>query len=285
MIKLSKICSDGIHRQVNFKQWTFPGGELGVKIDTSDLSKSDYHYTLEALMPNNLDLQVMYQIMDILNRYASDLTHKRNSIGQMNKVRLTLRMPYLPYARQDRVCNPGESFALELFINTLALNIRAANHLKIDLIIDDVHSAVSKTLLKARMINYVETQSMRDFIQETPEQDKQYYTLVFPDAGALKRYTEIGLGAGFHTVSFNKTRDNGKVVYEPAPKDTVMGKMIIVDDICDGGATFIALADMLRDTQHVDTLGLCVTHGIFSAGKKVLESKFDSIHAMFDYSV
>jgi phosphoribosylpyrophosphate synthetase len=49
---------------------------------------------------------------------------------------------------------------------------------------------------------------------------------------------------------------------------------IIVDDICDGGRTFIEIAKQLPNTN---SLTLVITHGIFSKGLKELEAYFDKI--------
>ncbi len=46
-------------------------------------------------------------------------------------------------------------------------------------------------------------------------------------------------------------------------------KVLICDDLADGGATFIRIMDMLRPLSKEVTL--YVTHGIFSKGLKVLK--------------
>ena len=51
---------------------------------------------------------------------------------------------------------------------------------------------------------------------------------------------------------------------------------IIVDDICDGGRTFIELGKIIR--KDYDRLILCVTHGIFSKGVEPLDV-FDEIYS------
>jgi ribose-phosphate pyrophosphokinase len=48
---------------------------------------------------------------------------------------------------------------------------------------------------------------------------------------------------------------------------------VIIDDICDGGATFFGDSR----TNKAKTFTLIVTHGIFSKGFAVLEKKFDKI--------
>jgi len=51
---------------------------------------------------------------------------------------------------------------------------------------------------------------------------------------------------------------------------------IIVDDICDGGRTFITLSRKLKEQGAAKVL-LYVTHGIFSQGVDVLKGYIDQI--------
>jgi ribose-phosphate pyrophosphokinase len=56
-------------------------------------------------------------------------------------------------------------------------------------------------------------------------------------------------------------------------------KVLIVDDICDGGATFIRAARALRAIEPDVEVGLCVTHGIFSKGRQhLLDNGIDKIY-------
>ena len=49
-----------------------------------------------------------------------------------------------------------------------------------------------------------------------------------------------------------------------------------MDDICDGGGTFLGLADELRK-RNAGPLHLAISHGIFSKGTEVLRQKFDRL--------
>ena len=51
---------------------------------------------------------------------------------------------------------------------------------------------------------------------------------------------------------------------------------LIVDDICDGGGTFIGLANELKN-KNAGKLYLAVSHGIFSRGFDDLEKCFTKI--------
>jgi len=52
---------------------------------------------------------------------------------------------------------------------------------------------------------------------------------------------------------------------------------VIIDDICDGGRTFVELAKVIKENQSDAKIYLIVTHGIFSAGFNDLNKFFEKI--------
>ena len=63
----------------------------------------------------------------------------------------------------------------------------------------------------------------------------------------------------------------------------VTGKSVLIaDDICDGGRTFIELAKVLKE-RGAAHIHLHVTHGIFSKGKAVFEGLIDTVTSTYDY--
>ena len=56
-------------------------------------------------------------------------------------------------------------------------------------------------------------------------------------------------------------------------------RFIILDDICDGGRTFIELAKELRKVYGECYIALVVTHGIFSKGLDVILEHLDDVYA------
>ncbi len=79
-------------------------------------------------------------------------------------------------------------------------------------------------------------------------------------------------------VCFEKTREDGKVVYTQELNDSLGCTAVVVDDICDGGATFIALAQVIKVAQPDTTIDLYVTHGIFSKGVDELLKYYGTIY-------
>lgn len=94
-------------------------------------------------------------------------------------------------------------------------------------------------------------------------------SFVFPDEGAMKRYSKgilLKWWPNANLVVLSKDREErtgeikGMKVVEGVPRDTCL----IIDDLCDGGATFKGAAACLKSTAI--NVGLIVAHGIFSKG-------------------
>jgi phosphoribosylpyrophosphate synthetase len=111
------------------------------------------------------------------------------------------------------------------------------------------------------------------------------YVLVSPDAGASKKIYSVASQIGYtgEIITCSKHRGlDGKIVgtIVPTRDEHVTKDFIIVDDICDGGATFTGIAQELRVKYdgHKIRIYLVVTHGIFSNGLKQLAQLFDGIY-------
>ncbi len=102
--------------------------------------------------------------------------------------------------------------------------------------------------------------------------------LVCPDHGAAKKAIVLNKNIPiFERIIFcNRSRENRDVIYQGIP-DNLKGKTpIVVDDICDGGATFLALAQKLK-LSGANKPYLFVSHGIFSKGTSELLRWYERI--------
>jgi len=120
--------------------------------------------------------------------------------------------------------------------------------------------------------------------------------LVSPDAGASKKIYKIAEQIGYKgdIITCSKYRDvDGKLTKTYVPFSTAKTQnkdFIIIDDICDGGATFINIAKSIKNrfevydkTNFNSKIYLIVTHGIFSKGFKELSQYFDGIYCTNSY--
>jgi hypothetical protein len=90
-----------------------------------------------------------------------------------------------------------------------------------------------------------------------------YGLILFPDASAERRFA--GLIPGIPTVTCLKQRDQitGQIVRHEIPPIAAGSKILILDDLCDGGRTFLEAAEFIPEPRHCD---LYITHGVFSNG-------------------
>jgi ribose-phosphate pyrophosphokinase len=173
-------------------------------------------------------------------------------------------MPYFPGARQDRR-QLGTPLTARVYAD-------AINQARVDAVmIIDPHSDVTPAL-----IDRVHVIQQHEAMLDLPKYD----AFICPDAGAQKRVYATAEALGqYNIIHASKHRDTstGKLSgfrVEPFVCSH-SGRYLIVDDICDGGRTFIGLAGALP--SHIN-LDLWVTHGIFSAGVMELLQSFGTIH-------
>jgi ribose-phosphate pyrophosphokinase len=241
--------------EVEFKSWKFPAGEVGVKLPQIEEHEK---VGIVLTMPTSDEVFVALNMLDAL------------AIQGIPRENIDLFIPYFPYGRQDRMCHEGESFALRVFAQIL----KSVPHYN-NIYIKDMHSEVTHQAV----MNYgvqIKHMSQSSCAKYLPKFD----ALIAPDKGAAEKvntHYQVGLGTQVFTIL--KERKDGQVTYIDFPFDKIVGNVCVVDDICDGGATFLALAEMLYRTQpNMSKLCLYVTHGIFSKGVEELLKKYATIY-------
>ncbi|MBL8640301.1 MAG: ribose-phosphate pyrophosphokinase [Alphaproteobacteria bacterium] len=190
--------------------------------------------------------------------------------------KIDLHIPYFPYARQDRVCNVGEAMSVEVMAQLI-------NNLSCESVtIEDPHSSVTADLIKnVRVLAQADILSRSPIILSLLKEKN--FILLAPDKGAALKTEAIAAALNSQNIPVKalfatKVRDvtNGKITETLIP-DGIEGKNILVpDDICDGGSTFIELAKKLKAAGAND-LYLYVTHGIFSRGLGPLREGFTHV--------
>lgn len=181
-----------------------------------------------------------------------------DALRRMGVQQIEAFIPYLPYARQDRVMNPGEPLSVKVFadiINSLGLH-------KVSIF--DAHSDVTPALLD-RCENIPNYAMIRNFIDRLSLTD---FVLVSPDLGAYKKVDKLAQQLGYRgeIATGIKIRDlvTGQIIKSDVNCEDLKGKTcVVVDDICDGGRTFIELAAALKHKGAGD-LYFFASHGIFS---------------------
>lgn len=250
-------------KEIKYKESIFPGGEVFIRIETplTRTTPTECHILICASITNSDDIMKVVMMTDALREAGAD--------------KVSLFMPYVPYARQDRVCNPGESHSMRAFANI----INAQNYYEVGVF--DPHSDVTEATLK----NLVIMNNHRFVLSALDVLGNEDFVLVSPDAGALKKISSLGKflvsnGAPLNKiVQADKLRNlkTGEIVKTEVHAINLDGApCVIVDDICDGGRTFIELAKALKD-KGAGKISLVVSHGIFSKGLGALVPFIDSV--------
>ncbi len=219
---------------------------------------------------NSNDLIELIMIVDALKRSGvQTLPH--------------LIIPYLPYARQDRVAAEGDPHALAVFCRMIdGLGFQSVT-------VIDAHSTVAEAVFdKTRFHSSSPEEFINVFTDRASCLTNNGTYLIAPDEGSIKKtehYAKIFKEYVKGIIYCAKTRDPGtgaingfKVANAPlCLSGEANATMLLCDDICDGGGTFIGLAKVLKQQYSTPKLNLFCTHGIFSKGVEPLLAEFEHV--------
>jgi len=102
--------------------------------------------------------------------------------------------------------------------------------------------------------------------------------VIAPDAGAEKRAGAVAYRLGLPMLHGWKTRDvhDGRISGFGLERATLApGRVLVVDDICDGGGTFIGLGEVIAKRKLQPDL--FVSHGLFTKGTAKLREFYGRI--------
>jgi ribose-phosphate pyrophosphokinase len=237
---------------VQFEMFRYPGGEVQVRLTDKQI----------RILKTVQEVHVQARISDGEIMAVSQLI---DAIRGVIDIPVKLILPYLPYGRADRRFREGDCDGLAVFSKMLAMT-------GAEIVTLDAHSDKAKrnilNLTDVSPIPIIETAI------NTIETDGPVVGILLPDAGAARYGLKSSLVA-------EKKRDpeTGKLTeFKVPPKQAFEGldSVLIVDDICDGGGTFLGIAEAMKD-YGLD-LYLYVTHGIFSKGFTDLLKVFKRIY-------
>jgi len=252
-----------INKNIGFKHTVFPDTQSHVQLDELILNSKVVFITCSLI--NTETLFKLLLVNDALEQEG--ITEKY------------LYIPYLMGARYDRIMREGDSFDLRVIVNL----INSCNFTKVYIL--DPHSSISTLLInKSREVEAIPAM-LSSLLWESKKKD---ITLICPDYGATKKLDKY-IKTMKNVYNFDSSRFT--VVYCNKKRNVETGSIeltinepekcrdafcIIMDDICDGGGTFIEIAKKLQDNKPSE-LNLIVTHGIFSKGFEELSKYFSKI--------
>lgn len=194
-------------------------------------------------------------------------------VESQSLIRPVVHIDFLPYGRQDKVVSNMATFGLNTFMKMLASMWIGG------IITVDVHSDVAKTaaaeydLMLSSVFPHAE---ISNAIKASESE-----VLCFPDKGAMARYYRYFDQPAVYCEKVRDQLTSEILSLELKSEIDITGKnVIIIDDICDGGRTFIEVTKLLR-SKNVGRVTLYVSHGIFSKGTKILlDSGIDMLYTL-----
>ncbi|QOV68450.1 ribose-phosphate diphosphokinase [Citrobacter sp. BDA59-3] len=264
----SRIALTLDNQPVEIERGVFPDGAVWLKVIGELPHFAQVMRVRVAAMRDMNDFMLLAQLVDAV-RHVTDIAVSH------------LELAWLPWARQDRHMVNGDSFALKVFANQL----NTLNFNKVFLL--DPHSdaaaaAINNSVVVAQETCLMKSENLRQAISTGK------LMLVAPDAGALKKIHNVAKASGARDYAIlTKERDvaTGNLTGFSLVSGNVAGKdVLIVDDLCDAGGTFIGSAQVLRDAG-ARSVSLYVTHGVFSKGvENLLNNSIDAIYTTTSFA-
>lgn len=220
------------------------------------------------------DLCVSYDEAHIVWKYENDIEilamiYLVKHLRAHGTKDIYLHMPYIPNARQDRVKNPEDVFTLKYFTEIL----NDLNFTRVYVL--DPHSTVSEALINnisvITPIEYIEFVLEKIGLERWTSYDPMYIgqapkkrfslTMFYPDSGAAKRYSDlVSLPYAFGIKRRNWETGVIEGLDVAGDIEAIMGRdILIVDDICSRGGTFLHSAKKLKELGAKD-IYLYVSH-------------------------
>ena len=268
MLTITSLHNEEARRAVTMEPriFTFAGGESQVVLPDAFIADagSVASVRINAWLKTADTVMQLLLLTDAVRRVAPNAP-------------LHLNMPYVPYARQDRVCNPGEALSARVFCDL----INAQGYASVT--IADPHSDVVSALLDR--VSVVDASVMVAEVLRQPAFARGV-TLLAPDAGARKRVQQLAKKLDVEHIAFaDKVRDTktGRISGTSVSSDLPHLPILVVDDICDGGRTFVELGKALAEVSSQPRY-LYVTHGIFSKGFEELNLYYQRIFTAYNWN-
>lgn len=268
MIKLNLVNKE--ESDIKYEISKFPDGQQNLNISSSfnfkKLVKDGYEVEIVSRLNDFKDLELILCATSALKGLGFEKIH--------------LYTPYFIGARSDRKFVEGGVNYLKNIISPI---INAQGYKSVTVL--DPHSDV----LEATLNNFKKVNNF-DLVNFALERigDLEDVVLVSPDGGALKKIFDLAKSFNIPTmINAIKHRDikTGQITHTEVPDFNFKNnKFVIIDDICDGGRTFIELAKVIEEKRPTAEIYLVVTHGIFSAGFNTLNEYFDGIFSTNSYS-
>jgi len=263
--------------KIKYKISKFPDGQQQLQFEDTQIGlikgytnpNFDYQIIIKSRLNNFNDLELICCAVA--------------SLRELNIEKIHLYTPYFLGSRSDRKFEEGSNNYLKSVICPIinSLDFKSVT-------VMDPHSDVLEACLNNfnKINNFALVDDALSYIIGEGEEDQ--IVLVSPDAGAYKKVFDVAKEFNIEKIiTATKVRDmkTGNILHTKIPVLDQHNdlKYIIIDDICDGGRTFVELAKAIKAGRPTAKIYLIVTHGIFSSGYSQLGEYFEQIYTTNSY--
>jgi ribose-phosphate pyrophosphokinase len=258
---------------IKYAHSQFPDGQQQISLDYSGYLPNNDGVVIHARLNNFMDLE--------------KIICANQSLREAGYTSISLYVPYFLGSRSDRKFSNWSNNYLKTVICPI---INSQNFDEVQVL--DPHSDV----LEACLNNYSKKANF-DLVKfaltkiDNKDNAQDRIILISPDGGALKKIYDVAeVFSITNIVTAMKHRDikTGRITHTEVPISEETRyyedcKFVIVDDICDGGRTFVELAKAIKAIVPVAKIYLIVSHGIFSQGISPLADHFEAIFCTNSY--
>ena len=231
----------------------FPDGEVHLQLDPLNRKEG---VIVKCRITNATELFLLMQLSDILKRQCIEVC--------------ILEIYYLMGMRCDRLFDIDRPFTLSIVADVV-------NSFRAETIY--VYESHSSRCL--RMIHKCFDTHLIWYIKSKLFAENKELLLVAPDKGSVNRYADRHFA-----VICDKVRNEatGELLgVQLTSKDEVSERdLLVIDDLCDGGGTFVGLAPKLRELRP-KSLSLAVTHAIQKQGIEKVAAVYDKVYITDTY--
>lgn len=254
MLKLTINLANRKISSIPYRRVMFNDGEDHLVLE-ADLDRKK-QYNIVTRICSASDLFIFAQCCEILNHHM---------------VRYDVYITYLMGMRMDRIISWNESFSLHVVAGIIN-SVCKASHIYIT----EPHSDVSTELLNATPILNVLAPKVDDST-----------LVIFPDAGAAERYGDFYKYSDIVYGSKERDLSTGAIInYRINDPDLLArySKAVVVDDLCDGGRTFVELSKIIHNVRPGMFVDIYITHAVNEHGLEKLSSCYDNVYITNSFS-
>lgn len=242
---------------------------LNVKIIEPELKIfSDGESKLRFPSVNNKHCIIVQSLYPPPDRHIIQLLMIIHKCKKDNASKLTVIIPYMAYARQDKAFLEGEIISvgvLAQLIENFGVN---------EVITVDIHNEVSLSYFSINTKNVTAIPILAEYIKNKVTLDKSF--IISPDTGAITRANKFAQLLNLPILCLKKKRDRetGCVSIDENIGIKVAGmNAILVDDMISTGESIVKACEVLKK-QKIGNITVSCTHAILvdNAFEKIINS-------------